>query len=198
MRTPTNEQLSDSPDLISALQNKISQLESSLAELQRVVQVKDEALKPFAEATEACKTAFDTNYFKVCEDGPSQPPNTLLIAELRAAKKALECTPKDLPAFIPEEEYLRVKEELNLLNNTANLLTNLQDKYDRIYHDYLRVKQELVDLSRSHTVTALGKCIEKFELLKTHAEAMANVLQDLKAFSFDYPELKAYLKDFPK
>lgn len=135
-------------DKFDDLTSHITKLESSLAELQRVVQEKDRILK---EGYESIIWGWDGD----CGIG-----NTI--------DNVLELTPKDLPKFIPEEEYLRVK-------------------------------QELVDLSRSHTVTALGKCIEKFELLKTHAEAMAKIFENsYYQGSPTIPTYEEYRKDFPK
>lgn len=67
--------------------DRLSQLESSLAELQRVVQVKDEALKAVSYE---CRS-------------PHQWATKV--------DEALELTPTNLPKLIPEEEYLRVKED---------------------------------------------------------------------------------------
>lgn len=107
---------------IQAIAADKAQLEVEKAELQRVVQEKDRILK---EGYESIIWGWDGD----CGIG-----NTI--------DNVLELTPKDLPKFIPEEEYLR--------------LNDRQRKTEALYQEQF----------------------DKFWKLKSHAEAMAQLIKE--------------------
>lgn len=133
---------------------EIIRLESSLAELQRVVQIKDDLIKQIYATQQGLR--------------PDLPIETKLHLSLKLMKEvdyALALTPKNCPKFVTEQEYLRVKEENDVLK--LQLRTGI-----------------CIDLAVKEN---------EFDLLKSHAEAMANA-HDLESVCFTHA---AYRKDFP-
>lgn len=208
----------DRKESVRKLANEVSQLESEkaflqskvgeiskmqpsidrekIAELQRVVQVKDEALQFYADPGQyhAILVVGDPPCGGFVDDFDSAHGDPLYDRPMpgKTARKALECTPSNLPKFVTEEEHL--KEVVSLQNQ----LIESEGRHYCLEREYLRVKERFDFFDQIHiqSIKATSEYIIQFDLLKSHAETMAERISS--DISDKAPELKVYRKDFPK
>lgn len=152
-----------------------------IAELQRVVQVKDVILSKIM----------------------GNPYSTEDIIGL--ADEGLTTTPDDLSKFVTEEEYQKAVEASDMVQSQMG---EIQKEFYSVNEEYLRVKTQLDLVIASYQEKLYEvQATKNFGLLKSHAEAMAELqdkLDKAKHLGEEFRILEqideavqAYKKDFP-